>query len=387
VSNGKRVSICVALAGVLALVLAFALAGCGGVKTASDATTQTPAAPSTVVPNDTATSAGTATTAVAALAGSLTGAGATFPGPLYLEWIGEFQKQNSGVTINYQPVGSGGGITQFTKMTVDFGASDAPMKDAEIAAAEAANAGAKVLHIPTVFGAIVAAYNVSGVSGLKLDSDTLAGIFLGTIAKWNDPKLVALNPDAKLPDLAIQVVHRSDSSGTTNGFTSYLAAVSPEWATKVGKGKDVKWPVGIGGQGNDGVAAVVKQQEGSIGYVELTYALESKMTMADLKNKSGAFITPSLESTSAAVQGATVPDDLRFSVMDSAGPTAYPIVTATWILAYSKMADVNKAALLKAYLTWALTSGDAIAKDLGYAPLPTGLKDRALAKVQSIKAS
>ena len=289
----RRLSFSVGLVGALVAVFAVALAGCGGVKTAGDATTQPTTAATTAAPGDTTTGE-TTPGGAATLAGNLTGAGATFPGPLYLEWIGQFQKDNTGVIINYQAVGSGGGITQFTKMTVDFGASDAPMKDTEIAAAEAANPGAKVLHIPTVFGAIVAAYNVPGVSGLKLDSDTLAGIFLGTIAKWNDPKLVALNPDAKLPDLAIQVVHRSDSSGTTNGFTTYLAGVSPEWDTKVGKGKDVKWPLGVGGQGNDGVAAVVKQQEGSIGYVELTYALESQMTVADLKNKSGAFITPSL---------------------------------------------------------------------------------------------
>jgi phosphate transport system substrate-binding protein len=384
VLNGKRVILGAVLGSVLVVVLALALVGCSS----STTTTTAASAASTTAPGvDPTTSAGATTIAAPALSGSLTGAGATFPGPLYLEWIGQFQKDNPGVTINYQAVGSGGGITQFTKMTVDFGASDAPMKDTEIAAAEAANAGAKVMHIPTVFGAIVAAYNVSGVTSLKLDSDTLAGIFLGTIKKWNDPKIAALNSGVSLPDLAIQVVHRSDSSGTTNGFTTYLSGVNADWKSKVGAGKDVKWPVGVGGQGNDGVAAVIKQQDGSIGYVELTYALESKMTMADMKNKSGAFITPSLESTTAAVEGATVPDDLRFSVMDSANPAAYPIVTATWILAYSKMADAKKADILKAFLTWSLTSGDDIAKSLGYAPMPQAIKDLALAKVKSINAS
>ncbi len=204
----------------------------------------------------------TETTAAAGLSASLNGAGATFPKPLYVEWIGEFQMVNPGVSINYQGIGSGGGIEQFTQLTVDFGASDAPMKDEEIAAAEAAS-GAKVLHIPTVFGSVVLAYNAPGVAELKLDSDTVAAIFLGTITKWNDAKIAALNSGVTLPDKAIQVVHRSDSSGTTNIFTSYLTSANQEWADKVGKGKEVQWPVGVGGQGNDGVAAVIQQQEGS----------------------------------------------------------------------------------------------------------------------------
>jgi phosphate transport system substrate-binding protein len=266
---------------------------------------------------------------------------------------------------------------------VDFGASDAPMTDEQITAAETAG-GAKVLHIPTVFGSVVLAYNLPDLKELKLDSDTVAAIFLGTITKWNDPKIAALNAGATLPDKAIQVVHRSDSSGTTNIFTSYLTTVNPDWSTKVGKGKEVKWPAGVGGQGNDGVAAVIQQQAGSIGYVELSYALESKLAMASLKNQAGTFITPSLESTSAAAKGAQFPADLRFSVADSANADAYPIVGATWILAYDKMSDPAKVAALKAWLTWALNDGTAIATDLGYAPLPADLKALALAKVNEI---
>lgn len=339
----------------------------------------------TTATTGTSTTEGVTTTTPEGLSASLSGAGATFPEPLYVEWIGEFQIANPDVTINYQGIGSGGGIEQFTKLTVDFGASDAPMKDEEIAAAEAAG-GAKVLHIPTVFGAVVLAYNLEGVDEFKLDSDTLAGIFLGTITKWNDAKIAALNPGVTLPDQAIQVVHRSDSSGTTNIFTGYLTQVSADWETQVGKGKEVDWPVGIGGQGNDGVAAVVQQQAGSIGYVELSYAVESGLTMATLKNKSGNYITPSLESTSAAAVGVTFPDDLRFSVSNSEGADAYPIVGATWILAFDKMQDAAKVEALKAWLTWSLNEGTAIAEELGYAPLSEELKALALDKIDSISS-
>jgi phosphate transport system substrate-binding protein len=287
------------------------------------------------------------------------------------------------VTVNYQGIGSGGGIEQFSKLTVDFGGTDAPMKDEEIAAAEAAS-GAKVMHIPTVFGAVVAAYNLDGVTELKLDPDTLAGIFLGDITKWNDPKIAAINEGVTLPDQAIQVVHRSDSSGTTSIFTGYLDQVSQAWADRVGPGKEVDWPVGVGGQGNDGVSAVVQQQAGSIGYVELSYAIESGLTMATLKNAAGNFITPSLESTSAAAVGVTFPEDMRFALSNSEGPQAYPIVGATWILVYDKMKDPAKAEALKAWLTWALTEGTPLAEELLYAPLPEGLRAMALDKVNAI---
>ena len=379
-----------AVALLLVAVLGVVAAGCGGTNANAGSTTTT-AAPitSTTVTSTTGTSASDSatTTTGGALKADLNGAGATFPQPVYVEWIGAFQQIQPDVKINYQGVGSGAGIQQFTQQTVDFGASDAFMKPDEITAAEAARAGAKVIHIPTVFGAIVLAYNLPGVDKLKLDSDTVANIFLGKITKWDDPAIKALNPDVKLPSTAIQTVHRSDSSGTTNGFTSYLAAVNADWKAGPGAGKDVKWAGGVGGKGNDGVAAVVKQTEGAIGYVELAYATQNKMTMADMKNKSGSFITPSLESTSAAAEGIQIPDDMNLLplVSNSANPQAYPIVTSTYILAYDKMPDAGKAAALKAFLIWALgDDGTAIATQLGYAPLPSALKDAALQKVALI---
>jgi len=391
--NSKRrgFAALVSVALVVIALLGLVAVGCGddssaetlpsaGTASTATAQTDTTAAPTT----ETAAAPSTETTA-AALNASLNGAGATFPKPLYVEWIGEFQLVNPGVKVNYQGIGSGGGIEQFTKLTVDFGASDAPMKDEEVTAAESAS-GAKVLHIPTVFGAVVCAYNLDGVEDLKLDPDTLAGIFLGEITKWNDAKIAALNEGVSLPDKAIQVVHRSDSSGTTSIFTSYLNDVSDAWSKKVGKGKEVAWPVGVGGQGNDGVAAVIQQQAGSIGDVELSYAIESGLTMASLKNQAGSFIEPSLESTSAAAAGADFPEDLRFSVANSPNAEAYPIVGATWILVYDQMADTAKADALKAWLTWSLEEGTTIAEELGYAPLPDDLKAKALAKVAQINA-
>jgi phosphate transport system substrate-binding protein len=365
----KRKSLIAVLALALAVVAAAGVfaAGCGSGESTEN-TTQ----------------GGTGTTAGVAKA-DLNGAGATFPQPVYVEWIGGFQTANPNVTINYQGIGSGAGIEQFTAQTVDFGASDAYMKPEELAAAEAARPGAKVLHIPTVFGAIVLAYNLPGVDGLKLDADTLAGIFLGKITTWNDPAIAALNPGVTLPTDAIQTVHRSDSSGTTNAFTKYLTAVNSEWKAGPGAGKEITWPVGVGGKGNDGVAAVVLQTKGSIGYVELSYAVQNNMTMAQMKNQSGAFITPTLESTSAAAEGITIPEDLNLTVSDSANAAAYPIVTVTYILAYDKMPDAAKAEALKSFLTWALgDDGTAIATELGYAPLPTALKEAALAKIALI---
>jgi phosphate transport system substrate-binding protein len=319
------------------------------------------------------------------LSANLNGAGATFPAPLYLEWIGEFTHLVApGVKMNYQGIGSGGGIQQFIQQTVDFGGTDAPMKDEEIAEAEAA-AGAKVMHIPTVFGAVTVGFNVQGVEELKLDQETLADIFLGKITNWNDPRIVALNEGVQLPDQTIQVCHRSDASGTTDIFTSYLAAVSEEWAATVGKGKDVRWPVGLGGQGNDGVTALIHQSPGSIGYVELSYAFESDLPTATLKNKSGNFIKPTLETTSAAAVGITYPDDLRFSLVDGEGPDAYPIVGATWILVYDEMKDSARAEALKAFLTWAVLEGGDIAEELNYAPLPDELVAVVLDKLDTMR--
>jgi phosphate transport system substrate-binding protein len=385
-NKATRLVAVLAVALLLIGVVGFLAVGCGTEETTTtSAAPVTTAGPTTTAAPQTTTSAAQTSTTVAALKADLNGAGATFPQPVYVEWIGAFQQVESGVTINYQGVGSGAGIQQFTAQTVDFGASDAYMKDEELAAAEAARAGAKVIHIPTVFGAIVLAYNLPGVEGLKLDSDTLVNIFLGKITKWDDAAIKALNPDAKLPSTAIQTVHRSDSSGTTNAFTSYLVKVSKDWEAGPGKGKEIKWPGGVGGKGNDGVAAVVKQTEGAIGYVELAYAVQNKMTMAQMKNKSGSFITPSIESTSAAADGVQIPDDMNISVSNSENPAAYPIVTVTYILAYDKNPDASKTAALKAFLTWALgADGTAIATELGYAPLPSALKDAALAKVALI---
>ena len=383
--KNKRLIILFAVALVAVALVGVLAAGCGSstTTTTSPATSSTAGTATTVAP-DTTTSAGSGTTTSAALSADLNGAGATFPQPLYVEWIGAFQKVQPGVKINYQGVGSGAGIQQFTAQTVDFGASDAYMKPAEITAAEAARAGAKVLLIPTVFGSITLAYNLPGVDKLNLDSDTLAAIFLGKITKWNDAKIAALNAGVTLPSTAIQTVHRSDSSGTTNAFTSYLTAVNADWKAGPGAGKTVKWPGGVGGQGNDGVAAVVKQTAGAVGYVELAYAVQNKMAVANMKNKSGAFVAPSLESTSAAADMAQIPADLNLSVSDSANPAAYPIVTATYILAYDKMPDAAKAAALKAFLTWALNDGTSVAQQLGYAPLPSAVRDAAIAKVNAI---
>ena len=393
-SMSRNLALVVLVVVVVGLVGALA-AGCGSTTTTTAAPGTTQAASTTTMAPASTTNGATTTTAAGAtttqfttttVAGkvNLNGAGATFPQPVYLEWIGQYtQTVVKDVSLNYQGIGSGGGIQQFTQGSVDFGASDAPMKDTEIATAEAAG-GAKVLHIPTVFGSITLSYNLAGVSKLNLDPDTIAGIFLGTITKWNDPKLVAINTGITLPAQDIKAVYRSDSSGTTNAFTSYLAEVNADWKAKVGAGKTVKWPVGVGGQGNDGVAAVVKQSAGAIGYVELAYALNSSLPVAAVKNQSGKYITPSLASTTAAATGAKFPADLRFSVSNSANPDAYPIVTATWILAWDKMKDPAKASALKAWLTWALNDGKSIANDLGYATLPADLQAAALAKVNLI---
>ena len=370
--NSKRARLVAVLAVALLLVAALGVvaAGCG-----SEAATTT-----TAVAGDTSTS-------MAALEADLNGAGASFPAPVYVEWIGGFQAKEPGVTINYQSVGSGAGIEQFTQQTVDFGASDAFMKPEEITAAEEARPGAKVLHIPTVFGSIVLAYNLPGIEGLKLDSDTLANILLGNITKWDDAALKALNPDLQLPSTDIQTVHRSDSSGTTNAFTSYLADVNADWAAGPGKGKEVNWPVGVGGKGNEGVAAVVTQTEGAIGYVELAYAVQNNMTMADMKNKAGNFVTPSLETTSLAADLPSFPEDFDILpvVSNSDNPQAYPIVTSTYLLAYTVMPDAAKADALKAWIVWALSDeGDAIAEQLGYAPLPPSLEAKVLEEVPLI---
>jgi phosphate transport system substrate-binding protein len=312
---------------------------------------------------------------------SLTGAGATFPYPLYSKMFDTYDGV-AGVRVNYNSIGSGGGIKALTDKTVDFGASDAFLTDQEEAAM-----GAPVLHIPTCVGAVVLSYNLDITSTLKLDGTVLAGIFLGKVVKWNDPALSALNPGVSLPDLAITVVHRSDGSGTTSIFTSYLAAISPSWKSTVGAGKSVSWPTGIGGKGNDGVAAMISQTKGGIGYIELVYAVQSNMPFASLKNASGTFVTPSLAS-SAAAAAVSLPDDLRIVIVNSLGADAYPVSAFTWILVYKEQnyADrtLEQAQALKKLLTWMLTDGQAINEGLSYAKLPAPAVTKALALVNSM---
>ncbi len=304
--------------------------------------------------------------AVGALAAGnllVTGAGATFPFPLYSKWFSDYNKKNPTLRFNYQSIGSGGGIKQITERTVDFGASDAPMTDEQMAKA------AGVTHVPTVLGAVVVTYNAP-VESLRLTPETLSGIFLGKITKWNDPALARDNPGAKLPDAAITVAHRSDGSGTTNIFTDYLSKVSPQWKEKVGKGTSVKWPVGLGAKGNEGVTGLVKGTPGAIGYVELAYATQNKLPTSSLKNRDGAFVKPSLEATSEAAAGVEMPDDFRVSITDPSGKAAYPIAGFTYLLVYKDQADKAKGEALLRFLWWAIHDGQAAAAPLDYAPLP-----------------
>jgi phosphate transport system substrate-binding protein len=310
----------------------------------------------------------------------INGAGATFPYPIYSKWFDEYAKVDPSVRFNYQSIGSGGGQKQILAQTVDFGASDGPMSDDNLA-----KAPGKLLHIPTVAGADVVAYNLPGNPALKLDGDTIAGIFLGQIKKWNDPKITALNLGITLPDQEIVVVHRSDGSGTTYIWTDYLSKISPEWKTKVGTNTSVNWPTGIGGKGNEGVAGQIKQTPGAVGYVELIYAVQNKMPYADVKNAAGNFVKPSLESVTAALATADIPDDFRFSMTNAPGQDAYPIAGATWLLVYEQQKDATKGKKLVEFLKWALTDGEKIANDLQYAPLPESVQQRVLKRIGEIK--
>jgi len=298
----------------------------------------------------------------------LNAAGATFPFPLYTKWFDVYGEK--GIRINYQAIGSGGGIKQLQAGTVDFGASDAPLSDEEMKMMPSA-----VVHIPTVAGAVAISNNLPGIgTGLHLTGGVLAGIFLGEITQWNDKRLTALNPKMKLPDLPIIVAHRSDGSGTTYIFTHYLAAVSPTWVKKVGSGKSVNWPVGLGGSGNQGVAGIVSKMPGALGYVELAYVMQNKMAYALMKNKSGVYVAPTVASTTAAAAAASVINamkkDVRVSIVDSAGKTAYPIVGFTYILLYKNQADQVKGGTVVSFLWWAIHAGQAYAAPLVYAPLP-----------------
>jgi len=316
----------------------------------------------------------------------LNGAGATFPNIIYQDWMLTYNKAHPEVQLNYQSIGSGGGIRQFSDGTVDFGGSDAPMSDSAIAAIQS-----NVLHIPTVLGAVVITYNVPGVTTtLRFTPDLVADIFLGKITKWSDARLVAANPGVKLPDADIVVAHRSDGSGTSYIFTDYLSKVSPEWASKVGKGTSVNWPVGLGGKGNEGVSATVGQTPGAIGYIELGYAMANKLPAAVLRNKAGAFVTPTLKSTTAALAGAMATmdpkTDFRVSITDPAGAEAYPICSMTYLLLHKTYSDVAKTQALIKYVWWAETEGQARAEPLGYAPLPTQLRPWIEARLKSIMA-
>jgi phosphate transport system substrate-binding protein len=314
----------------------------------------------------------------------LTGAGATFPYPLYSKWFADYAA-STGVRVNYQSIGSGGGIRQLSEQTVDFGASDAPMKDEELAKAK----GGAVLHIPTVLGAVAVTYNVPGLAALNLPGDVLADIFLGRITRWNDARIAAVNAGARLPAQDILVVRRSDGSGTTYIFTDYLAAVSPAWSSGPGKGKEVQWPVGLGGKGNEGVAGQVKQTPGAIGYVELAYAKQNRLSVAAIRNAAGSFVLPSVEGATAAAAGVAeklgAETDYRVSIVNAPGAQAYPISSFTWLLVYRQQADSVKGRKLVAFLEWALTEGEKRAAALDYAPLPDAMTQQLLARVKDIQ--
>ena len=310
---------------------------------------------------------------------TLNGAGATFPYPIYSKWFIEYHNLYPNIQINYQSIGSGGGIRQVQAGTVDFGASDGPMTDAQIAESKV-----KVLHVPTVLGAVVPAYNIPGVSAeLKFTPDVLADIYLGKLTKWNDPRIAKINPGINFPNQNITVVHRSDGSGTTYIFTDYLSKVSPDWKSTVGKSTSVKWPVGIGGKGNEGVAGTVRQLPGSIGYIELIYALQNKIPFGVMQNSSHNFVKASLESTTAAAAGVKMPADFRVSITNPPGKDAYPIASFTWLLIPTNPADANKGKILKDFLYWMLDKGQTMVEALSYAPLPKDVVAKEKAAIQS----
>jgi len=317
---------------------------------------------------------------------SLTGAGATFPYPMYSKWFDEYHKLHPSLEINYQSIGSGGGIRQVTEGTVDFGATDGPMTEEQLKAFHDKR-GCGVLHFPTVLGADVPVYNIPGVAtDLNFTPEALAGIFLGKITKWNDPEIAKANPKVKLPGTDIIVVHRSDGSGTTYVWVDYLSKVSSEWQTKVGKGTSVNWPVGLGGKGNEGVAGQVKQSANSIGYVELIYAAQNKMSFGRVRNSSGAFVQASLASVTAAAAGAEMPDDFRVSITNPPGKNAYPIASFTWLLVPEEIADKQKRDAITGFLHWMLGPGQKMTEALEYAPLPKAVvskEEKAISKIHA----
>jgi phosphate transport system substrate-binding protein len=315
--------------------------------------------------------------------GQINGAGATFPNPIYSKWFSEYNKLHPDVRINYQSLGSGAGIRQLTSGTVFFGASDQPMKDDQLAAAPG-----KILHFPTVLGAVVPVYNLPEVTQpLKFSGPLLADIVLGKVKRWNDPAIGKLNPGVKLPGSDITFVHRSEGSGTTFIFADYLAKVSPEFKSKVGVDASLKWPAGVGGKGNEGVSGLVRQTPGSLGYVELVYAVQNKISVGSVQNASGAFITPSVDSVTAAAAGAaaSMPADFRVSITNAPGADAYPISSFTWLLLYEDASDKGQARQMKDFMRWALTEGQKLAPELGYARLPQPVIDMEMKALEQLK--
>ncbi len=313
---------------------------------------------------------------------NLQGAGATYPNPIYQKWISEYGKLHPNVKIDYQSIGSGGGMKQIKQETVDFGATDTPMIDEDLKSAPGA-----ILHIPMVLGAVVLTYNLAGVKQpLHFSPDAVADIFLGKIKRWDDPRIKGENPGVSLPSADITVVHRSDGSGTTGVWADYLAKISAEWKQKVGVGPSLNWPVGVGGKGNEGVTGQVKQTPNTIGYVELIYAIQNSLPVGLIKNKSGNFVQPSLDSVTAAAAGslANTPEDLRVSITDSSGPDSYPVSSYTYILAYKNQKDATKGKVLVDYLWWCVHDGQKFANDLKYASLPAEIVKRTEAKINSI---
>lgn len=337
--------------------------------------------------NNAATASSTSSSSSSSQSVDLTGAGATFPYPIYSKWFSDYAKL-TGVKINYQSIGSGGGIRQLSEETVDFGASDSPMSDEEMEKAK----GGPIIHFPTVLGADVITYNLPGVSApLKFTADVIAAIFMGRVKKWNDSRIASLNPGVSLPSWDILVVHRSDGSGTTYIFTDYLSAAVPAWKTSVGKGKEVKWPVGLGAKGNEGVAGQVKQTPGSVGYVELAYAKQNNLPIAAVRNKAGQFVAASVSAVTAAAAGVgkALPanTDYRISIVDAPGADSYPISSFTWILVYQHQRDAVKGKKLVDFLNWAFTDGEKEAVTLDYAPLPTDMATNVKARLATIDLS
>lgn len=313
---------------------------------------------------------------------TVNGAGATFPNPMYQKWFSEYHKAHPDIQFNYQSIGSGGGIRQVLAQTVDFGASDGPMTDEQLAQAKT-----KILHIPTVLGAVVPAYNVPGVATeLKFTPEALAGIFLGKVTTWNDPAIAKANPGVNLPSQPIIVIHRSDGSGTTYIFTDYLSKVSSDWQNGPGKGTSVKWPVGLGGKGNEGVAGLIRQMQGGIGYIELIYAVQNKIDYGSVKNASGTFVKASLDSvTAAAASAKSMPADFRVSITNAPGKDAYPISSFTWLLIPEKSKEAAKGKILADFLTWMVEDGQKMTAELTYAPLPENVAVKVKGAIKQVQ--